>query len=227
MRTKDERCGAEGEGPRLRLFDEIRRVLRVKHYSRRTEATYVGWIRRFVRFHWPRHPRELGKEGIERFLSSLAVGHDVSAATQNQTLAALVFLHQGLDREGLGRGHPRFKGRGGIGSGARKTWVSSIRDPTGRKRAYGAGLAHAGVLADPTRPAPDHARSARWERDPLPYEGLAVAGEGEEREVLRVAVVAQVEDVREAGAGEVVLRPAPDLVGVLDEPRRRAPRGLR
>ena len=81
------------------LFAELRRALRVRHYSPRTEEVYVAWVRRYVRFHAGRHPRELGEAEIEAFLSGLAVDRRVTAATQNQALAAVVFLY----REVLGR----------------------------------------------------------------------------------------------------------------------------
>jgi integron integrase len=65
----------------------------VRHYSRRTEKAYVGWIRRYIVFHGKRHPREMGPEEVTRFLTSLAVDAKVSASTQNQALAALLFLY--------------------------------------------------------------------------------------------------------------------------------------
>jgi integron integrase len=79
---------------KLRLLDQVRHRIRAKHYSYRTEKTYVGWIRRYVLFYGKRHPREIGGPEIERFLTDLAVTHSVSAATQNQALAALLFLYQ-------------------------------------------------------------------------------------------------------------------------------------
>jgi integron integrase len=71
----------------------LRTALRTRHYSRRTEEAYVAWARRYVRFHGLRHPRELGADALERFLSWLAVRGRVSAATQNQARSALVFLY--------------------------------------------------------------------------------------------------------------------------------------
>jgi integron integrase len=83
------------EGARApRLLDEVRRVLRLKHYSLRTEAVYVGWIRRFILANGKRHPRGMGGAEVEAFLSRLAVQGKVAAATQNQALAALVFLYK-------------------------------------------------------------------------------------------------------------------------------------
>lgn len=76
------------------LLEQLRRAIRVRHYSRRTEEAYVAWVRRFVRFCGMRHPRELGPSDVSRFLSSLAADHAVSASTQNQALAALLFLYR-------------------------------------------------------------------------------------------------------------------------------------
>jgi integrase len=67
--------------------------MRVRRYSRRTEKAYVCWIRRYILFHEKRHPADMGAEEVSRFLSSLAVERDVSPSTQNQALAALVFLY--------------------------------------------------------------------------------------------------------------------------------------
>src|SRR5687767_13491930 len=75
-----------------KLLDQVRAVIRSKHYSRRTEATYIDWITRYVRFHKTRHPRELGSADITAFLTHLAVECDVAAATQNQARSALLFL---------------------------------------------------------------------------------------------------------------------------------------
>lgn len=79
---------------------DVRRRLRVKHYSLRTEQAYTAWIRRFILANGKRHPRELGSVQIEAFLSQLASEHDVAAGTQNQALSALLFLYRevlGLD----------------------------------------------------------------------------------------------------------------------------------
>jgi integron integrase len=77
-----------------KLLDQVRAVIRSKHYSRRTEKSYVDWITRYVRFHGVRHPRELGATDIAAFLSHLAVELDVAAATQNQARSALLFLYR-------------------------------------------------------------------------------------------------------------------------------------
>jgi len=79
---------------RGRLLTQVRRSIRLRHYSRRTEQAYARWVRRFVRFHGDRHPTELGRAEVTEFLSSLAVRDRVSASTQNQALCALVFLYR-------------------------------------------------------------------------------------------------------------------------------------
>jgi len=76
------------------LLTQLRRAIRTRHYSPRTEEACVQWVRRFIRFCGTRHPRELGPGDVSRFLSSLAVDANVSASTQNQALAAIVFLYR-------------------------------------------------------------------------------------------------------------------------------------
>jgi integron integrase len=77
-----------------RLLDQLRAALRMKHYSRRTEQAYARWVVRFIRFHGLRHPSGLGADEIRGFLSHLAVSGRVAASTQNQALAALLFLYR-------------------------------------------------------------------------------------------------------------------------------------
>jgi site-specific recombinase XerD len=79
----------------------MRRALRVRHYSVRTEEAYVGWVRRFVQFHGLRHPSELGAQAVSAFLTHLAVSEQVAASTQNQALAALLFLYEHVLRRPL------------------------------------------------------------------------------------------------------------------------------
>ena len=79
-----------------KLLDEVRRVLRLKHYSIRTEQSYMGWIRRYMVHHRLRHPREMGAAEVTAFLSHLAVEGNVAASTQNPALAALLFLYQAV-----------------------------------------------------------------------------------------------------------------------------------
>jgi integron integrase len=83
----------KNETGKPKLLDEMRRVLRLKHYSYRTETTYCEWVRRFILFHGKRHPRDLGPAEVTAFLSHLAVEGHVSASTQNQALSALLFLY--------------------------------------------------------------------------------------------------------------------------------------
>ena len=82
---------AQGEP---RLLDQVRNRIRLKHYSIRTEEAYVDWTRRFVIFHDRRHPREMGAQQVEAFLTHLAVQGRVAASTQNQAKSALLFLYK-------------------------------------------------------------------------------------------------------------------------------------
>jgi integron integrase len=84
-----------------RLLDRVRESLRIRHYSYRTEQQYVGWIRRFIIFHDRRHPETLGGQHVEAFLSHLAIERQVSAATQAQALAAILFLYKQVMKVGL------------------------------------------------------------------------------------------------------------------------------
>lgn len=76
-----------------KLMDEVRRVMRLHHYSIRTEESYLGWIKRFVLFHGKRHPAQMGEAEVTAFLSHLATARNVAASTQNQALAAILFLY--------------------------------------------------------------------------------------------------------------------------------------
>lgn len=101
--------GLFSDRPVPRLYDRIIEVLRVRHYSQRTEEAYIHWIRRYIEFHQHRHPRELAEGDVNRFLTHLAVKEHVAASTQNQALSAILFLYehaleQPLDRiEGVVR----------------------------------------------------------------------------------------------------------------------------
>ena len=77
-----------------KLIDLVRDRLRVKHYSIRTEQVYVDWIRRYIFFNDKRHPKDMGAEDVEAFLTHLAVAGKVSASTQNQAKSALLFLYR-------------------------------------------------------------------------------------------------------------------------------------
>jgi len=81
------------------LLGQVRRAIRVRHYSRRTEQAYLSWVRRYVRCHGMRHPGEMGEIEVGAFLTDLAERGRVSAATQNQAASALLFLYKDvLDR---------------------------------------------------------------------------------------------------------------------------------
>lgn len=77
-----------------RLLDQVRDLIRIKHYSIRTEQAYLQWIKRFIIFHGRQHPRALGAPELATFLSDLAVRGRVAAATQNQALHAVLFLYR-------------------------------------------------------------------------------------------------------------------------------------
>src|SRR5678816_2668662 len=79
-----------------KLLDQVRQAIRTRHYSPKTEESYVHWIKRFIFFHNRRHPVEMSEKEIAQFLSSLASELHVSAATQNQALNAILFLYLSL-----------------------------------------------------------------------------------------------------------------------------------
>lgn len=81
--------------PSLKLMDQVREVLRYHHYAYRTEQSYCQWILRYIRFHGGKtHPKELGVQHVERFLSNLVTEGKVAASTQSQALNAIVFLYR-------------------------------------------------------------------------------------------------------------------------------------
>ena len=80
--------------PPPKLLEQLRIHLRTRHYSIRTEQTYIDWARRFILFHNKRHPRDMGAAEVEAFLSHLAVERNVAASTQNQAKAALLYLYK-------------------------------------------------------------------------------------------------------------------------------------
>jgi integron integrase len=85
---------AAADRARPRLLAQVRERLRMRHYSPRTEKAYVGWIRRYIRFHAMQHPLGLDVDDVREFVSSLAVQGKVSASTQNQAIAAVTFLYR-------------------------------------------------------------------------------------------------------------------------------------
>src|SRR5207249_797180 len=85
-----------------KLLDQVREAIRTRHYSPKTEESYVHWIKRFIFFHNKRHPIEVGEKEIAEFLSSLASDLHVSASTQNQALNAILFLYREVLRKEIG-----------------------------------------------------------------------------------------------------------------------------
>ncbi|HEU0197201.1 MAG TPA: integron integrase [Nevskiaceae bacterium] len=77
-----------------KLLDRVRAEIRTRHYSLRTEQTYVHWIKRFIFYHNKRHPKDMGAPEVEAFLSDLAVRQNVAASTQNLALSAILFLYR-------------------------------------------------------------------------------------------------------------------------------------
>lgn len=104
MSNEHEQSRQVTEQPRL--LDRVRDGIRRLHYSRRTEETYVHWIRRFIYFSGKRHPLDMGAVEITAFLNYLASERNVAASTQNQALSALLFLY----KEVLGQSLPWLDG---------------------------------------------------------------------------------------------------------------------
>ena len=77
-----------------KLLDQLREALRIRHYSSKTEQSYVQWVKRYIIFHNKRHPSEMGEGEIRQFLNHLAVDKQVTASTQNQALCAIIFLYK-------------------------------------------------------------------------------------------------------------------------------------
>jgi integrase len=84
-----------------KLLDQVRTVVRVKHFSLKTEQAYVQWIKRFIIFHNKRHPIEMAETEIRQFISHLAVNRRVSASTQTVALSALLFLYREVLKQPL------------------------------------------------------------------------------------------------------------------------------
>jgi integron integrase len=102
--TTDRREPPQAPEPQKpRLLDQVRAAIRTRHYSRRTEKSYVGWIRRYILFHKKRHPMEMGPEHVSAYLTFLATVRKVSASTQTQALSALLFLYRHVLDKDLGR----------------------------------------------------------------------------------------------------------------------------
>lgn len=84
------------------VYDGLRAALHTRHYSRRTEQAYGHWVARFLHFHQGRHPAEMAEPEINRFLTHLALKDKVSASTQNQALAAVLFLYRHVTGRAVG-----------------------------------------------------------------------------------------------------------------------------
>ena len=90
----------KGAMPKTKLLDRVREEVRLRGMSRSTEESYARWVRRYVLFHGKRHPQEMAEEDLREFLVHLVTERDLAASTQNQALAALLFLYRHvLDRE--------------------------------------------------------------------------------------------------------------------------------
>jgi integron integrase len=89
------------EKPPKKLLEQVSDVIRLKHYSYKTEKSYVNWIKRYIIFHDKRHPQEMGGREIEEFLTHLAVEGNVAASTQNQALNAILFLYKEVLKQEL------------------------------------------------------------------------------------------------------------------------------
>jgi len=80
----------------------MRAVIRARHYSLRTEETYLSWVKRFILFHGKRHPRDMGVQEVQQFLAHLALEGHVAASTQSQALSAILFLYQQVLKHDIG-----------------------------------------------------------------------------------------------------------------------------
>ncbi len=84
-----------------KLLDQVRDAVRLKHYAYRTEQSYVDWVRRYILFQNKTHPKDMGENEVQEFLTYLASERKVSASTQNQALSALIFLYRNVLHEEL------------------------------------------------------------------------------------------------------------------------------
>lgn len=86
----------------MRLLDQLRQVIRKKHYAYSTEEAYASWAKRYILFHNKRHPADMSEKEISAFISDLALNRNVAASTQNQALNAIVFLYKHILKIDLG-----------------------------------------------------------------------------------------------------------------------------
>lgn len=91
-----------GASNQPRLLEQVRHTLRRKHYSLRTEQTYIHWIKRYIYFHGKQHPKDLNEAHVTDFLTDLAVHKNVASSTQNQAMCALIFLYRKVIKKDLG-----------------------------------------------------------------------------------------------------------------------------
>ena len=100
MNMKNDQNNTRNTTKKPRLLDQVRDILHAKHYSIRTEESYIKWIKQFILFHGKKHPRDMGEKEINEFVTYLAVKRNVAASTQNQALCAIMFLYKEvLNRE--------------------------------------------------------------------------------------------------------------------------------
>lgn len=132
-----------------RLMDQVREVLRYYHYAYKTEQSYCAWILQYIRFYGKtKHPKDMGKDEVERFLSYLAEKRHVAAATQNQAFNALIFLYKKVLDIDLGEGiaPTRSKRRLNLPAVFTQTEVAAVFDNMAQKYGlmakllYGCGL---------------------------------------------------------------------------------------
>jgi len=86
----------------VKLLDKVKTEIRTRHYSRRTEQAYAGWIRKFILFHNKKHPSEMGANEIRAYINNLANNHHVSSSTQNQALQGILFLYKNILKKDIG-----------------------------------------------------------------------------------------------------------------------------
>src|SRR6266705_1043763 len=109
-RRLDKECPMVQTQP-PKLLEQVRDAIRTRHYSLRTEDTYLSWIKRFILFHGKRHPREMCLQEVQQFLSHLAVAGHVAASTQSQALSAILFLYQQVLKQDIGWLHDMVRAK--------------------------------------------------------------------------------------------------------------------
>ncbi len=85
-----------------KLLDKVKTEIRTRHYSKRTEQAYAGWIKKFILFHNKKHPSEMGADEIRDYINNLATNHHVSSSTQNQALQGILFLYKNILKKDVG-----------------------------------------------------------------------------------------------------------------------------